>query len=208
MVPLAACKNNAAYKVVFWVDGSVYDTVVADDGGYVRLPEDPEKPGYSFEGWYYAEDLQVRFDANSTVTGDMIVHAIWAVLPDCTPGLLFTPIGSTAYSVSMGTATAVNVVIPETFADKPVTEVAEEGFFTYTALKNVSIPSSVKNIGDCAFYNCVNFTSVYYGADATAWDGISIGSDGDSLTSLSRYFYSETAQEGCWRYVDGVPTLW
>jgi len=70
---------------------------------------------------------------------------------------LFTPIYTestvTAYSVSKGTATAADVVIPGVYKGKPVTEVADEGFKDYLTLTSVTIPSSVNSVGSSAFSN-------------------------------------------------------
>ena len=47
---------------------------VEKDNGVVR-PADPEKEGYTFEGWYYDG---VKFDFSTPVTKDMTITAIWS----------------------------------------------------------------------------------------------------------------------------------
>ncbi|MCL2751934.1 MAG: InlB B-repeat-containing protein, partial [Firmicutes bacterium] len=76
-VMLAACGGTVAYKVTFMVDGQVYDAITVDGNSPVRLPADPQKAGYGFEGWYYGGDLQFKFGADSAVTADMTVYAVF-----------------------------------------------------------------------------------------------------------------------------------
>ena len=54
------------------------------------------------------------------------------------------------------------------------------------------IGDSVTTIGDYAFYNCYNLTSVYYNGTAEDWANITIGSWNSELTIATRYCYSET----------------
>ena len=40
-----------SYDAVFYVDGSVYETVSAEYGAQITAPADPAKEGYTFTGW-------------------------------------------------------------------------------------------------------------------------------------------------------------
>ena len=76
-----------------------------------------------------------------------------------TPGLSFTLINNgTTYSVSKGTATATEVVIPFFYEGKPVTAIAYKGFQSYSGMTSVFIPSSVTSVGNYAFYYCSGLT--------------------------------------------------
>ena len=83
-----------------------------------------------------------------------------------TQGLLFKLQGANdpypdTYMVSVGTAiTATDIVIPATYKGKAVTCIAEEGFTAAEKLVNISIPASVKKIGDNAFVDCTKLESV------------------------------------------------
>jgi uncharacterized repeat protein (TIGR02543 family) len=41
-------------------------------------PSDPAKPGYAFAGWYTDEDLQLPFDFDTAITGNITLYAKWA----------------------------------------------------------------------------------------------------------------------------------
>jgi len=78
-----------------------------------------------------------------------------------TPGLEFKLINNgAAYSVSKGTASAAEVVIPVLYEGKPVTAIELDGFNGYTNMTSVTIPNSVTSIGNYAFYNCTGLTSI------------------------------------------------
>jgi hypothetical protein len=60
------------------------------------------------------------------------------------------------------------VVIPDTYNNKPVTNIAINVFLNCTAITGVTIPASVTTIGSGAFRNCTSLTSVTFGGSATA----------------------------------------
>jgi hypothetical protein len=54
----------------------------------------------------------------------------------------------------------INVTIPASINGRPVTGILENAFANCTTLISVSIPDSVKFIGDYAFYKCTNLATV------------------------------------------------
>jgi hypothetical protein len=98
-----------------------------------------------------------------TVTG--------SVPKEPTKGLAYTLIdGRTAYSVSQGTATATEIVIPPVYNNLPVTTIAEWGFSNYTAMTGITIPDSVTSIDYATFYGCSGLTSIILGNGVTSID--------------------------------------
>ena len=99
-----------------------------------------------------------------------------------------------------------------------VTRIEESVFRRAKNLEWVVIGAQVKALGMEAFSSCDRLQSVFYGGTKEDFEKISILSDhleeGYVITSrvdisnATMYFYSETEAEGCWRYVDGVPTVW
>ncbi len=79
------------------------------------------------------------------------------------------------------------LVIPSSYRGLPVTEIAAEGFANRAELLEVYIPSSVKTIGNKAFYNCSNLTSV------TIESGVErILPEAFALTALTKVFIPDT----------------
>jgi len=76
-------------------------------------------------------------------------------------GLQFTLIeNGTEYEVSRGTATATEIVIPETYNFLPVTRIADNGFRDFSNLRSITIPTGVLSIGSNAFENCWSLSDI------------------------------------------------
>jgi len=76
-------------------------------------------------------------------------------------GLQFTLINSgTAYSVSAGTATANEIVIPETYNFLPVTTIGARAFYVCSNLISIVIPEGVTSISNEAFRYCYALENV------------------------------------------------
>lgn len=57
-------------------------------------------------------------------------------------------------------ADSVSIVIPSEIENRPVTGIAADAFKSMTAMTSVTIPDSIKYIGDFAFYCCTGLTSI------------------------------------------------
>ena len=78
---LNAC-GGVEFKVNFVVDGAVYATIDTSGQEIIKMPENPTKEGYTFDGWYWDKDTwQTPFTANSLLdaplSSDMNVYAKW-----------------------------------------------------------------------------------------------------------------------------------
>ena len=58
-----------------------------------------------------------------------------------------------------------HVVIPDTIANLPVTEIGTDAFYDCLTMKSVEIPSSVVALGDYAFDSCLNLRSITIGSN-------------------------------------------
>jgi len=87
----------------------------------------------------------------------------------------------TAYSVSAGTVTSGDVVIPSTHEGLPVTEVLSSGFRDLTGITSVQLPSSIVTIGSLAFSGCA-FTQITIPSSVTTIGNYAFQASG--LTSI------------------------
>jgi ABC-type spermidine/putrescine transport system permease subunit II len=98
-----------------------------------------------------------------------------------TPGLDFRLIttgnNKDTYCVYKGTVTGGSVVIPAAYNGRSVTEIGDEAF-SGTILTSITIPTSVMSIGNYAFADCTELTSVTF-------------KDGSQLTTIGNYAFRQ-----------------
>lgn len=69
-----------------------------------------------------------------------------------------------SYSViGIGTCSGGDIVVPETYNQKPVTKIASYAFMDCSSLISISIPNSITNIEYFAFSRCISLESVIIG---------------------------------------------
>lgn len=78
-VTLTVKDSAPHYKVTFVSQGSTYSTSSeVREGGTVALPAAPTQSGYTFGGWYTAQNgAGSAFTAQTAVTGNLTVYAKW-----------------------------------------------------------------------------------------------------------------------------------
>lgn len=137
--------------------GELKKTVAADEDGKVSFSEIPVFSSMHFVGWSKQNDNEqdgVLVLEDETFEESFSLYAVWEEA--YTEGLKFTALpseeGATSYSVSVGTAEG-DIVIPSTYHKLPVTAIEEDAFYG-TGITSVSVPASVKEIGDYAFSSC------------------------------------------------------
>ncbi len=109
-----AC-GKVEFKVNFVVDDEIYATINTNGEEVIKMPTDPTKEGYIFDGWYWDNnDWQNPFTANSLLdaplSSDMSVYAKWAT-PDSLQGTEisikdFESLSGDKYSLKVSNATA------------------------------------------------------------------------------------------------------
>ena len=127
-------------------------------------------------------------------------------------GLTNVTIGNNVASIGLRAFSGCSGLSEITISDS-VTSIEGSAFHGCSGLATVTIGRSVNLIGSYAFYGCNKLIKVYYKGGKSEWANISISSYNDSLTSATRYYYSEeqpTLSGNYWHYdVDGVtPTIW
>lgn len=83
----------------------------------------------------------------------------------CTPGLLFKDIDATTTAVIGLRTDTQAVVIPETYLGKTVVSIERAAFYGRD-ITSVTIPSTIRTIGEQAFGNCTALEQVHIDLDA------------------------------------------
>lgn len=130
---------------------------------------------YTFGGWASTEDTETLFDFSTVLTEDIRIYARLVI--SGTKGLEYSKVtfdGETAYSVSIGSATADTIVIPNFYNDLPVRVIAS-GAFMSSDIVGVYIPSTVREIKPTAFFGAKDLESVVLDSSNVAFrlvDGV------------------------------------
>lgn len=72
--------DNTACEVAFYDEEEIIDVQVFDYGTAAAKPDDPEKEGYTFKGWYYTDengDIK-EWDFDTLVLEDIVLYAKWS----------------------------------------------------------------------------------------------------------------------------------
>jgi uncharacterized repeat protein (TIGR02543 family) len=163
--------TGETYTVTFTANGGTgtdYTQTLTYATATALTPCTFTRDGDTFLGWATAEDgsiLYVDEDSFSIANKDVTLYARW--LSDYT-----SPASDFEYTVSGGEVTidsyigsALVVVIPDTIEDCPVTALysadeKSDGVFYGSDVTTVYIPDSITAVGDYAFYECENLTSL------------------------------------------------
>ncbi len=82
-VGFTGCSGGAVeFKINFVVDGEIYATVNTNGAETIKMPDNPTKDDYTFDGWFWDKDVWEKpFTANSLLdaplSSDMSVYAKW-----------------------------------------------------------------------------------------------------------------------------------
>ena len=104
-------KELKQYTVTFVadIDGEAEpSTVTVKEGKTVERPANPEKTGFSFDGWYTDEELSEAYDFATPVTSDFTLYAKWNVRSF-----------SVKFETDGGTAISEQTVEYNSYATKP-----------------------------------------------------------------------------------------
>lgn len=101
-------------------------------------------------------------DANSNYRDSAWSSAVTFV-KEYESGMVYTLINAnTEYEISrVGTAKG-NIVVEDTYRDKPVTRIAARAFYASGSVTSVTLGANIRSIGDYAFTNCSNLASIVF----------------------------------------------
>ena len=113
------------------------------------------------------------------------------------------PVKTIGYKAFFDNDLVTSVVIPE-----GVTVIEGWAFKYMDNLAKVTLPKSITQIGEFAFFGCPKLKDVYYGGSRTDWDDINIIGDNSSLVNATRHFVEEKV-EGDYTYTvyNGCATI-
>lgn len=77
-------------------------------------------------------------------------------------------------AAGVGSCTDKDIVIPEVYEGKNVTEIASEAFKS-SDIKSVKIIGKLDRIGDLAFAGCKSLEVIYYGGTKAEWEALEKG---------------------------------
>ncbi len=179
-------------------DGSSLDNVTIEEGAMLSMPTTPKKEGHTLTGWYKdsAFITQWIFDTD-IVTEDMTLYAKWEIIGS--QGLIYTLSADfTYYSVTGYEGTDTEVVVPHSYDDIPVREIASGAFLDKTHVTNIYTTDSITSIGLGAFEGCSSLTRI-----TLPFVGATL--DGDSNTHFGYVFGAETYQNQYYASSSGSP---
>ncbi|MGP8199388.1 MAG: leucine-rich repeat domain-containing protein [Limisphaerales bacterium] len=117
--------------------------------------------------------------------------------------------GPFVYLANAGAVTIISysgpggaVTIPSTINGLSVTSIGQNAFQNCSNLTSVTLPAGVTNIGTQAFYECGNLTSIYFYGNAPADDSTVFSGD----NHVTGYYLPGTTGWSAYSAVTGIPT--
>ncbi len=131
-----------------------------------QTPIDPL--GHSFANYVSDENSTVSEDGTKTAVCDRDqCNVISTVANEGTAWLKFTLNSDNTYSVTgYSDEIGADVSIPAEYNGLPVAYIESEAFYCCVEIKNLTIPESIKLIGDAAFRGCIGLTSITISSNA------------------------------------------
>lgn len=163
---------NSKKTVTFKAEGSpdFYERYVP--GAHIAEPSAPKRMNYIFQGWFKDESFVQKFDfANSVMPGqDITLYGKWKFISGYNPWDLKMPLISDnkfeyqiindEVIITKCNMVTYGIIIPEKIEGYPVVEIADGVFQGKSAITSITIPDSVKRLGNSCFSNCSKLKKV------------------------------------------------
>ncbi len=99
-----------------------------------------------------------------------------------------------SYDAEFKKDTETSISFPEAIDGKTVTSISknfmEDPLYDCLGIENVTIPKTITNIGQSAFWGCEKLKDVYYEGTENEWNAITIASGNDYLTNATIHYNS------------------
>ena len=161
----AVWKSALKYTVTFDDNGADGGTAPSEltvyEGAFFSVPSCGSlyKEGCAFYGWNTKKDgsgMTYQKNQPFKMVENIVLYAIWKE----NPLKFFYLKESDSYSVTCIDKSVSAIVIPSEYKGKPVTSIEENAFLHCKLLTEITIPSSMKNIGNRAFEGCSGLTEL------------------------------------------------
>lgn len=156
----------------------------------------------------------LKYSFMNTLTCRMVLFGL--ALTCYVPGLLAGQWGEFIYSTNATSATIdglredvisleVELEVPSSIDGKPVTSIGRQAFAD-AALTAITIPNSVTNIGNGAFYNCTRLATIGWGHGVTTLSP-ALFYNCDSLTNVVLPSEIKTIEDGAFSSCSGLTNI-
>lgn len=155
-------------------EGIVIEPIILDGKEDKVMPDDPQKAGYTFLGWYLDKDFLVKFNPEAhSFTEDATLYARW--LKNGVPGFdeptLENPKdfnyrketasdGSNYYVVTEYVAKKTEAVVPTRYNGYPVTKIGDGAFENNSFVTKISFGVNISAVGKGAFRGCSSLKEI------------------------------------------------
>ncbi len=138
-------------------------------GQSIKLPQNSfRSSGFDFVCWTINGD-DYNVGDNYVVTGDVTFSAKWVISSTTSDDKFEYTLNpdNNSYRIAKAANAQLpqNLVLPATYNGKPITEIANKGFYRSSTLLSVIIPNSITKIGAEAFSTCANLETVILADD-------------------------------------------
>lgn len=139
--------GTQTYYAYFLVDNNVFHTASTNGRGYVTFPDDPQKDGYGFDGWWVGSEQKTMLYNQSE---DISLTAKFKPIFTLTGGKIT---GLTDYGKTLS-----EISIPSKIDGVNVTEISS---LSSTNLQSLKLTNSIISINYGAFSSCSSLGKIY-----------------------------------------------
>lgn len=158
------------------------------EGTTIRLMADEVPSGYYFSHWENdnGEVVSERMECDITLSANAENYtAVYGSIEEYYQNGLEYRLNDDGTCSVVGIGSCANnttIIIPETFNDSAITNIAENAFANCSNLEVIVIPTTITSIDANAFNGCSLYQNIYKGT-STEWNQITVAEEGnDSIT--------------------------